>query len=98
MSRKSKPDKKLRRVFVERYYIAVEWFDVMSDSPGDAKRKAVSAANKLHPDPRLAATDNGWQADPETPTEVERPGQFGTDGTEAHEMVELLPGVFGAKK
>lgn len=97
MSRESKGKKKFRRVFVERHYIAVEWYDILSVSDKDARTKAVNAANKIVPDPRQAANDNGWIADPHV-IPIDRPGQFGIDGKDTHDVVELLPNVFGEKK
>jgi hypothetical protein len=51
---------KTYRVFVTRTYIAVRYYDIEAGSGRDAEKVAVAAANKLVPDARAEATDNGW--------------------------------------
>jgi hypothetical protein len=51
------------RVFVTRYYIAVEYFDILAKTERKAEKTAIAAAKALSPDPRLTAIDNGWIAD-----------------------------------
>jgi len=82
----------LYRVFVKRYYIAVDYVEVESISPGRAAQKARTTVNKLRPNPRREATDNQWQAD--EPVVIEAVGQFGKDGKGRHPMVEHKPGIF----
>jgi hypothetical protein len=80
------------RVFVERHYIAVEWFDVRTSTYGKAMRKATAAANKL-PDPRLTATDNGWIS--EMPVQVPT---IGSHSAGVHDMVRVADGVYQPKR
>ena len=64
------------RVHVVRHYIDVCFFDVETDKPGKAKTLAREAANKLRPDSRAVATDNGWI--PEEPVTLGRLGYAST--------------------
>lgn len=54
------------RVFVERHYIAVCYFDVEAETEKKAKHIAERSAYKLYEDPRSTATDNGWHVEEET--------------------------------
>ncbi len=77
------------RVFLTRHYIAVEWYDVKATTAARARGKAKRAANKLLPDARAEASDNGWIADKGVIlTEL---GSF-SGGT--HPMREVDKGVF----
>lgn len=49
------------RVFVMRYYIAVEYYDIEADTARNAEKVAVAAAKALLPDVRADAVDNGWR-------------------------------------
>jgi hypothetical protein len=51
------------RVFVERHYIDVVWFDVESDSKRHAESDAQKTATLLIPDSRSRAVDNHWHSD-----------------------------------
>lgn len=48
------------RVFIERNYIAVEFFDIKAKNKPSARRIAEKAGYKIYPDVRQEATDNGW--------------------------------------
>ena len=87
-----KPDK-IHRVFVTRHFIAVRWYDVVSKTPAEARRKAKKQANtedkaKI----RAEAQDNGWIPDYDpVPVEIQKIGQ----GEGTYNMVETqTPGVF----
>jgi hypothetical protein len=54
---------KTYRCFLSRNFIAVNFFDIESDSAKHAQADACKAANKLFPDVRNIATDNGWIPD-----------------------------------
>jgi hypothetical protein len=82
------------RVFVQRHYIAVEFFEVKAKSPGRARSLAERAAKKLRPDPRLKATDNGWIAD--DPIKIKRPGAYPDGWT--HPVKKISPHVFQFKR
>ena len=51
------------RVFLDRHYIDVIWFDIESDTPKHAEADALKAAKKIIPNSRARATDNGWIPD-----------------------------------
>ena len=63
------------RVFVTRYYTAVNFFDIECETARQAASLATRAARQLRPDPRLEATDNGWI--PDEPITIKRIGQHG---------------------
>lgn len=54
---------KTYRCFLSRSFIAVSYFDIESDSEKHARADARKAANKIFPDVRAVATDNGWIPD-----------------------------------
>lgn len=77
------------RVTCTRHYIAVELVDVMASSPAQAAAVAKRAVQKVSPDPRETATDNGWQADDlvEIPT-------IGCGAGAPYKQTEVEDGVF----
>jgi hypothetical protein len=60
------------RVFVDRYYIAVTYFDVKAKNSRCAKNAARKAAYHIKPNPIEEATDNGWI--PEEPVFIPKLG------------------------
>ena len=54
---------KTYRVFLNRHYIAIEFYDIKAKDKNTAKRIAEKGARKLLPNVRNIATDNGWIAD-----------------------------------
>ena len=53
------------RVFVDRYYIAVRFYDIEAKDAVTAEKLAIKAADTLVPDARAEATDNHWHIDRE---------------------------------
>lgn len=85
-----KNKKQVYRVFVSRHYIAVDWFDILTTSDTKAKARAEKLAQKLTPDARHVATDNGWRAEGESVI-VGVPGEFKAG---VHHMAEVSKNAF----
>lgn len=51
------------RVFVDRHYVAVEFYDIEAPTAEMAEKAAKKAVNKLIPDARAMAVDNRWSVD-----------------------------------
>lgn len=81
------------RVFVNRHYIAVEWFDIKAKSTIQAIRKAESTARKLYKDVREIAVDNDWQA--EEPVEID---EIGSHAHGIYQMDEVSKNVFHTRE
>jgi len=85
-------DPQWRRVFVTRNYIDVIYFDLFTDTPVQARRKAEAAARHVRPDSRAVATDNGWIVRHDSgsdPVVIQGPGMRGDKPAIPGEMIAM---------